>query len=117
MKLRLRSNTIRLRLLEGEVNRLAMGETIRETLPTPKPFHFTVQPTSVADLTASFDNDTLAIEVPKSWASSWAANSEEVGRAASTNGLEILIEKDWACTTPRAGEENIGTFPNPTVLG
>lgn len=117
MKLRLRSNTIRLRMLEGEVKLLAQGQTIRETLPTPRPFHFTVQPTDVHDLEASFDGDTLVIAVPKSWASSWAANNEEVGRSASSKGLEILIEKDWACTTPRSGEENVGTFPNPTVLG
>ena len=117
MKLRLRSNTIRLRLLEGEVNRLAKGDTIRETLPTPRPFHFAVKPTDVSDLLANFDGDTLEVEVPKTWAAAWALNHEEVGRSASANGLQILIEKDWACTTPRSGEENFGTFPNPSVIG
>jgi hypothetical protein len=115
MKLRLRSNTIRLRLLKGEVDRLAEGKTIVETLPTPRPFHFSVQPAEVADLMASFDEDTLLIQVPQDWARAWP-KTDQVGRSATTNNLDILIEKDWACTTPRAAEENDGTYPNPTAL-
>jgi hypothetical protein len=116
MKLRLRSNTIRLRLLKGEVDRLAEGHTIVETLPTSRPFHFSVQPAEVEELTATFDNDTLLIQVPLVWAKRWPT-TDEVGRGATTNSLDILIEKDWACTTPRAAEENDGTYPNPTALG
>jgi hypothetical protein len=115
MKLRLRSNTIRLRLLEHEVKSLGAGHTITETLPTPRPFHYAVVPTAVPDLAALFDIDTLRIEVPAQWAAEWA-NNDVVGRQSSTSGLDILIEKDWACTTPRTGEENSGTYPNPTAL-
>ena len=115
MKLRLRSNTIRLRLVKNEVDRLAEGQTIVETLPTPKPFHFSVQPADVSELTAKFDNDTLNVQVPVHWAKQWAA-SDEVGRSATTDNIEILIEKDWACTTPRVADDNDGTYPNPTAL-
>lgn len=113
MKLRLRANTIRLRLLQGEVQRLSQGETILETLPTPIPFHYAVQPAEVPDLSASYNGHTLTIQVPQSWSAAWAS-SDEVGRQAQSQGLDILIEKDWACTTPRAAEENRGTYPNPT---
>ena len=116
MKLRLRANTIRLRLLQAEVARLSAGETIRETLPTPRPFHFAVAPSTVGDIEAQFADDTLTVLLPKEWAAAWLA-SEEVGRAAETNGVHILIEKDWACTTLRTGEESTGTFPNPTAIG
>ena len=116
MKLRLRANTIRLRLVKGEVEHLAQGHTIVETLPTPKPFHFAVHPSHVTDLTATYSDDTLTISVPKDWATQWAANDEEVGRAAKTNNLDILIEKDWACTTARDSSEDRDTYPNPTAL-
>lgn len=116
MKLRLRANTIRLRLLKGEVDRLAQGETILETLPTPVPFHFQVIPSEVEDLLASFDSSSLDINVPRDWAHHWPA-SDEVGRSATSQGIEILIEKDWACTTPRLQDDNDGTYPNPTALG
>ena len=116
MKLRLRSNTIRLRLLQREVARLGSGETIRETLPTPQPFHFAVAPTAVAEVEADFLGDTLTIQVPTAWAAGWLA-SDEVGRAATSKGVHVLIEKDWTCAIPREGEEGSGTFPNPTALG
>jgi len=115
MKLRLRSNSIRLRLLKGEVDKLALGQPVAETLPTPTPFHFSVHPSDVAELTASFDSGTLTIEVPREWAIAWAA-SDEVGRSANSNNIDILIEKDWACTTPRPAEDDSGTYPNPTAL-
>jgi hypothetical protein len=116
MKLRLRAHTIRLRLIQSEVERLSRGEAITETLPTPRPFHYTVAPGEVAELEASFEADTLRIHVPRAWATGWAASSE-VGRQAVSGGLDILIEKDWACTTPRSGDDNQGTYPNPTALG
>ncbi|MBM3761873.1 MAG: hypothetical protein FJW36_16695 [Acidobacteria bacterium] len=115
MKLRLRANTIRLRLLEHEVARLASGSVVSETVPTPRPFHYEVVSSSAEDLIATFDQDTLRVEVPSAWAVEWATN-DVVGRQAKTAGLDILIEKDWACTTPRQGEANDGTYPNPTAL-
>jgi hypothetical protein len=113
MKLRLRANTIRLRLLQAEVQRLSQGETITETLPTPIPFGYSVKPADVSDLSAHFDHNTLTVQVPRAWSAAWATN-DEVGRAAVTQGLDILIEKDWACTTPRQSEDESGAYPNPT---
>ncbi len=113
MKLRLRANTIRLRLLQAEVQRLSKGETITETLPTPTPFHYAVTPADVRDLEASYQSNTLSIQIPQAWAKTWY-ESDEVGRQAQTQSLDILIEKDWACTTPRQSEDETGTYPNPT---
>ncbi len=33
----------------------------------------------------------------------------------NVDGLQILIEKDFDCVSPRAGEEDIDTFPNPSL--
>lgn len=115
MKLRLRANTLRLRLLQHEVARLAEGESIIETLPTPKPFHFAVVPLAVEEMLASFEDDALRVFVPREWSAGWAA-SDEVGRQAVSNGIDILIEKDWACTTARPGEEGLDTYANPTKV-
>lgn len=114
MKLRLRGNTIRLRLLQAEVDRLGRGEAVRETLPTPMPFGYEVRPDAVDDLTAAFEGGTLSVSVPAGWAAAWPA-SDEVGRKANSGGIEILIEKDWACTTARDEDES-GTYPNPSAL-
>lgn len=114
MKIRLRANTIRLRLLKGEVAQLASGQPLIETLPTPKPLHFAVVPADVPEMQAEFTGDTLQVLVPRGWSVAWA-ETEEVGRQATTNGIDILIEKDWACTTPRPGEEGLDTYSNPQL--
>ncbi|MEO5951843.1 MAG: hypothetical protein ABIQ44_05165 [Chloroflexia bacterium] len=115
MKLRLRSNTIRLRLLKAEVDQLALGLAVTETLPTPKPFHYRVEAAEIAEIAASFEDSTLTVRVPRDWVSTWAS-TDEVGRSAITDGIQILIEKDWACTTPRTSEDETGTYANPTAL-
>jgi hypothetical protein len=114
MKLRFRANTVRIRLLQGEVARLAAGEAIVETLPTPRPLHFRVEPGEVDDMSADFEGDCLTVIVPCKWSAGWAA-SDEVGRQALSRGIDILIEKDWACTTPRVGEEGLDVYVNPTI--
>ena len=37
---------------------------------------------------------------------------EDGDEPLSVNGLQILIEKDFDCVAPRAGEAGIDTFPN-----
>jgi hypothetical protein len=112
MKLRLKGNTLRLRLLEPEVRQIAQGETVTETLPTQQPFHFQIAAHDLGEVEVRFAGDTLTVSVPKAWASTWAHNSE-TGRRDFVGGIDVLIEKDWACTTARA-EDNAGTYPNPT---
>lgn len=115
MKIRLRGNTVRFRLLEPEVMRLAQGESITETLPSVLPFQYSVHPTAVADLAVTFDGVGLRLDVPAEWAKAWHA-SDEIGRTAKQDTgrgtIEIKVEKDWACTTARP-EDNQGTYPNP----
>ncbi len=115
MKLRLRGNTVRLRLLEGEVRQLGQGLSVRETLPTALPFSFAVTPLPVDAVSVEFADGVLSVSVPAAWAAEWAAN-DVVGRQDRAGEIDVLIEKDWACTTPRTGEDNAGTYPNPTAL-
>jgi hypothetical protein len=112
MKLRLRGNTLRLRLLQKEVAALAEGQTVSEILPTTPPFGYTVEPAAVSEIEVLHEAGLLRTRVPEDWARGWNA-SEEVGRQAVTGGIDVLIEKDWACTTPRPGERNDGAYPNP----
>ena len=60
----------------------------------------------------------LVVKVPADLAAQWS-QSDDVGLGGdeplSVNGLQILIEKDFDCVAPRAGEEDIDTFPNPSL--
>ena len=115
MKLRIRGNSIRLRLTQSEV------ETIKETglveekteFPNGQFFVYLLAASEKNDrLSAEFSDGRMQIILPKSMAENWA-NSEEVEIAGEIGSLKILVEKDFKCLTPRAGDEDTDTFPHP----
>lgn len=122
MKLRMRDNSVRLRLLRDEVDALARGQRIVETVafgPSPAPhFAYAINSESVSDaVRATFDGGCIEVFVPAVLVRQWA-NSEQVGiecrqPCAQGQSLEILIEKDFACLQPRDGDEDNDTFANP----
>ena len=62
----------------------------------------------------------IVVQVTADQAHSWAA-SEQVGYSGDVplqiGSVSVLIEKDFTCITPRAGEEESDTFPNPQAAG
>lgn len=120
MKLRIRGNTLRLRLTRSEVDHIGRGEVVEEVTPFPdgSEFCYRLVPghSEEAGQTSNDVGHTITIEVPKGRAASWA-ESDEVGFSGDVpfevGPLAILIEKDFSCLTPREGEEEIDTFPNP----
>lgn len=72
-----------------------------------------------SDLSVNFADNALTVAVPASQADRWTS-SDDVGiesqqSIGNSNSLSILIEKDFACLTPRAGEDDRDTFPNPAA--
>ena len=123
MKLRIRADTLRLRLTRSEVDRIAAGETIEEITPFPDgtALTYALRPGSVrgAEQVASDAGTRIDIEIPSSAAVEWA-QSLEVGFCGEhpfqLGPLAVLIEKDFTCITPREGEEELDTFPNPNAV-
>src|SRR5512143_3626047 len=110
MKLRLRGNTLRLRITRSEVDRLLAGEVVAEVLPlAPNPLTYALGVADVPAIAASFEGARLEVLVPRALARDWLG-SERVGvDAEQTSGgtpLHLLLEKDFACLTPRAGEDD-----------
>lgn len=120
MKLRIRDDSIRLRLTRSEV------DTLRDTgivsastgFPDGRLFSYSAQssPASVTPA-ASYTADGMTVSLPESLVLSWAA-SEQVsmeGEQALDEGrvLKILVEKDFACLAPREGEDESDMFPHP----
>jgi hypothetical protein len=124
MKLRLRGGSLRLRLGQAEVSSLVADGRVEERVP--------FGPGGVLVYAIKSDDRATAIEaqlsqvaggprievvVPRARAASWAA-SEDVGLEASqpiegSDPLKILVEKDFACLKPRAGEGDEDAFPHP----
>lgn len=118
MKLRIKGNAIRLRLTQNEVKRVAAGEPIRESLQLTDGYvlHYELTHGNEHRLMAHFDNAALSIKAPVNALSVWAhGDAVAVECDTDVTGPSILIEKDFACLTPRPGDDDEDTFPHPRV--
>ena len=122
MKLRIRGDSIRLRLKRGEVDQIAAGTSIVEETHFPNSvLTFRLDVTDNNDISASFDDRSLVISLPKSKVLDWASTDEVSLHAeqqlSGTGVLSLLIEKDFSCLEPghhRDGEDDEDTFPHPS---
>jgi len=121
MKLRLQSNSIRLRLKRSEVEHLAKTGCIEEKIVIgaglDDAFHYVLESShAVSTPQAALKKNGILIQVPFDTVSNWAAG-DDVGIEASLpvgddQRLQVIIEKDFACLNGTA-EQNLDTFPNP----
>ena len=120
MKLRIRDNSIRLRLTRGEVDSLHADGFVKGRTEFPGGHEFVYElessPASVQP-EASFSDRVITIRVPEAMALAWAS-TEQVsmqGEQFLDDGgkLTILVEKDFTCLAPRVGEDESDMFPNP----
>jgi hypothetical protein len=114
MKLRLRGNSIRLRLSRSEVREVARAGCIEESTGfAPARLVYCLRTTASDGIRASFADGKIFIEVPGSQIAEWAEGTE-TGIAGLCGEVSVLIEKDWACTHGDAAE-NADSFPNPVT--
>ena len=120
MKLRIRDNSIRLRLTQSEVDRLKREGLVaaRTEFPDGNGFGYSVEssPASVKP-EAFYSKSSMAVRIPESDVLAWAS-SQQVSISGSQQlddgrNLEILVEKDFACLAPREGEDESDMFPHP----
>ncbi len=115
MKLRIKGNTIRIRLSEPEVSRLATGEQVVEQ--TQFPGATLLYKVHVAgSMRADFVDGAITVQLAKEEVDQWA-NTDQVSISQeialqNANKLSILVEKDFKCLTRRP-EDEADLFPNP----
>jgi len=123
MKLRLRGNSIRLRLKRGEVDRLAAGSTLVEETQFPgSALSYSLGLSDNDDMLASFDNGSIAISMPKEIIPEWADTDlvslySEI-TLADDSQLVVLVEKDFSCLEPghhRDCDDDADTYPHPSA--
>jgi len=123
MKLRIRGNSLRLRLTKSEVAEIGAGGAVEETVDCggepPQRFIYALVPTDdVENLTAVFDAGRITVFIPKASVGEWSRTNQigiEAEKSIGDDGrtLRILIEKDFTCLEPRAGEEDADAFAHP----
>jgi hypothetical protein len=123
MKLRIKGDSLRLRVSCSEVGRLLAGDCLEETTHLAREPNATFtyalkQGQSVIRPTVHYARNTVTILLPADQANTWGA-TDQVGIAENISigergSLALLIEKDFACLD-RSEEDNDDTFPNPNA--
>jgi hypothetical protein len=124
MKLRIKGNSVRLRLGQSEVRRLANGEVVEEATKfgplKQQCFTYALSAShEVSMVYASFSDRRITVRVPSDMVHHWATTDqigiETVQRTGNEDGLQILIEKDFECIDGAPGESQEDAFPNPQL--
>lgn len=98
MKIRMKGNSLRLRLTRSEVAELADLGTVVERVEFPNAeLIYELQSSSdIGEPVASFENGGIRVVVSEAEARDWAATNR-VGIATQCGPLSLLIEKDFQC--------------------
>jgi hypothetical protein len=123
MKLRIKGNSLRLRVTPSEVKQLLRDGAIREHVqltanPGDRLIYAITSSLSGATTTVAYHSGNITVSVPDTQLNFWAC-SEEVGLYADVTlgddqALSVTIEKDFACLD-RSDADNEDTFPNPNL--
>ena len=124
MKLRIRDNSVRLRLTRGEVDAVQETGVIRSQtgFPGGREFRYCVEssPASV-NPAAFFSDNEITIRLPETMVLAWATTDQVSmqGEQVLDDGskLQILVEKDFACLAPHDGEDESDMFAHPDADG
>jgi hypothetical protein len=122
MKLRLKGNSIRLRLSQTDVDNLAAYGEVEEQLNFSKDTALFYRLTAKEDLqnpSVSYAENIINIYIPNHFVNGWPGNNV-VGTSAqhrTEDGTEIfiLIEKDFKCLDDTA-EDQSDNYANPKLM-
>lgn len=122
MKIRIKDNSIRLRLTRGEVDTVRdSGVVVSHTgFPGGRQFSYALESSPASVNPAAFYSDNeVRVRLPETVVLAWVT-TEQVsiqGEQILDDGekLSILVEKDFACLAPRPGEDESDMFPHPDV--
>jgi hypothetical protein len=120
MKLRIRGNTLRLRLSQIEVTAVEADGQTSDSIAFLGGDRLTYALVVAEDIDAphaSFGAGIITVSIPPATLQAWLDPSEVSIHAseplADGEELEILVEKDFACLVPREGEDQENLFANP----
>ena len=122
MKLRIRGNTIRLRLGRSEVSTLAEQGAVRESTRFDaagmQEFGYALESAEVDAISASFEDGLLLVRLPRALVAQWASSDEIAVQRdqslGSAGALKILIEKDFECLHGAPDDEpQDDAYPHP----
>lgn len=121
MKLRIKGNSVRLRLTQPEVAMLSEKGVVEERAGFPAGgalVYRLVADGEAREPGAGYKDGVIIVWLPAAAAARWARGAvvglEFTSPLKEGGELRVLVEKDFACLDPHRGENEEGTFPNPS---
>jgi hypothetical protein len=113
MKLRIKGNSVRLRLTQSEVEQLAAEGSVRESVSFgDRSLGYEIRSVKDASgVSADLNGLSIVISVPEQVINDWAGSDSISIEYEGTPS--VLIEKDFACLSERKNEDDADAFPNP----
>jgi hypothetical protein len=117
MKLRIKGNSVRLRVTKSEIDQFGSGKSITETTHFGNTkLTYTLMQSDSSSISARFENNSIIVEMPMHLATQWT-NSERVGYETNMalndgSSLFILLEKDFKCLDV-THEDQSDMYENP----
>jgi hypothetical protein len=124
MKIRIKGNSLRIRLTKSELAQIQEGLAVSEAIyfsPKSKLTYSLVPKQDAKSIEAHFDGQTIEVSVPMIEAQDWASSSTVSLKTnlatENPDALFILIEKDFFCLKPRNHEieDESDLFDNPNL--
>ncbi|MEO1514334.1 MAG: hypothetical protein AAFV95_04955 [Bacteroidota bacterium] len=121
MKIRIKGNSLRLRLSQGDIAHLQLHQQVEDRIQFGPGLElvYGVEISGFATaIEAKMEDQRIRVIVPGEMAFTWCT-TDLVGLenrqfiSLEAGSLSILIEKDFQCLMPRAGENESDLFPNP----
>jgi len=122
MKLRINGNSLRLRLTQSEVAEFAETGKVADRIEFGGELNRFLSYAVIAEsgaekVSAKFEDGGISVIIPQTIADEWSQTEQTGIRGEqllpSGKTLRILIEKDFACLTPRPEEDESDNFPHP----
>ncbi len=126
MKLRIRGNSLRLRLLRGEVEQFGKTGRVAETIqfgvsPAARLSYILEADGEAEQINTNFKDNQITVKIPAQAARNWVESDEvslrseqPIENGDAENILKILIEKDFVCLDRKDDPDNSDAFPHPT---
>jgi uncharacterized protein DUF7009 len=116
MKLRLNSNSVRLRLSQSEVDALGERGRVEERIQfaPDRELLYSVECADTPEPSAAMEGTAIRVKLPRTEVKHWI-ETDQTGIEASQGSLRLVIEKDFKCIH-RDSPEDADSFPNPLAV-
>jgi hypothetical protein len=123
VKLRIKGDSLRLRLSQGEMRSLAEQGEVEDKVSFPggAALRYRVRVDKEnQQISGSYASNLIDVLIPRTQAERWCGTdlvTLSASQPPGTGELRLVLEKDWACLAPREGEDESDNFPHPSSNG